>query len=283
MPKVSTNRLAALPVCLALCLMCHGCARPEPATGNASEATTEVKITQGGRALSITPTARLDDKPEPTQAVRLAPATPAEVAEAVRRVYGRFLTVRDSQPSAFVTGEFNGDTSEDLAVLVKMAPEDDAYLAINDEYANWTIDDPIKSVLPNPESGLNALPTVNERPLVRRNDDLIAVIHGLGPQGWRNPEARQSYLLKGVAGQALKAEPAQALVNSAKDVRTLLLKGHDVIAETVMGQPGILFWAGGAYVWIPESQGKRGAALIAVQPRPGRPARFSTAQNQLYP
>jgi hypothetical protein len=70
----------------------------------------------------------------------------AEVDEAVKRVCVNAVTIDTSQSTPFIVGDFNGDGSEDLAVIVRPAPG--ALPRLNSEYANWISEDPRKVVLP---------------------------------------------------------------------------------------------------------------------------------------
>src|SRR5215210_6678383 len=79
-------------------------------------------------------TARNDQSPacvpesSPTSAVTSAPtqasprpelseASPADLRECVRRVYRDAVNVEGSRPDGYVTGDFNGDGSQDIAVV----------------------------------------------------------------------------------------------------------------------------------------------------------------------
>jgi len=62
----------------------------------------------------------------------------------------------------FVVGDFNGDGSEDLAVVVK--PNETKLAEVNSEMANWILEDPKKIVLP---SSSLAVPISNKPAPVR--------------------------------------------------------------------------------------------------------------------
>jgi len=141
-----------------------------------------------------------------------------------------------------VAGDFNGDGSEDLAVVARSRAG--KLTRINHELANWTLQD---SLAPPPDASGAPPPRVT----VRQKDVLLAVIHGHGATGWRNPEARQSYLVRN--------SPARPRV--IQDVRGLAQAGSprlrgDVIVDAMPGRPGFLYWSGSRYVWAP----LRGAA-----------------------
>src|SRR5262249_50762031 len=79
---------------------------------------------------------------------------------------------------------------------------------------------------------------------------LLAVIHGDGPQGWRNPEALNTYLLKNAVGNNLTPESKKAAQAAAGGkVRPVRLRG-DVIQQRLAGQSGYIFWTGADYAWL---------------------------------
>jgi hypothetical protein len=83
-----------------------------------------------------------------------------------------------------------------------------------------------------------------------RNDQLLAIIHGVGPQGWRNAEARQSFLLRNAAG-------INATLQTAAKLREMPLNSNlplrgDAISETVNGHRGLIFWTGAKYALAPQ-------------------------------
>jgi hypothetical protein len=88
--------------------------------------------------------------------------------------------------------DFNGDGSEDVAVVA--SPRSALLSTVNAPLANWTIQDPLGP----PGVGAGAKPA---RPTLRLGDTLLAVVHGAGAGGWRDPEARQAYLLCSGAGR----------------------------------------------------------------------------------
>jgi hypothetical protein len=163
------------------------------------------------------------------------------VAGAIARIFNKAATVEDGAPTFFV-GDFNGDGSEDLAVLTK--PNDAALPEINDELANWTLEDPREVAAAEKKTGELVHPKAVK---AQRNDRLLAIIHGIGPQGWRNPEARQAFLLRNAAGANVTVEDAAKLrlspIKSNSQVR------GDAIHETVNGHRGLIYWTGAKYAW----------------------------------
>lgn len=86
------------------------------------------------------------------------PTTPklSEVQEAVKRVCQDTVTIDTSRSEPFIIGDFNGDGSQDLAVIVK--PAKGALAKLNSEYANWIVEDPRRVVLPDPNKAVQQLP-----------------------------------------------------------------------------------------------------------------------------
>jgi hypothetical protein len=178
-----------------------------------------------------------------TVPAKLPPPKPTEINDAVVRIFKKTATSDiNSQPS-FVVGDFNGDGSEDLAVVVK--PDEASLSEINSEVANWTLEDPGNVPIP----GLNARQAVAGKGVhAEKGNTLLAIIHGVGPHGWRNSEARQSYLLKNGAGSEMVVQTA-ARLRSAKDKGKLPPLLGDAIQETIEGKSGLLFWTGAKYAW----------------------------------
>ncbi|HEX6650422.1 MAG TPA: hypothetical protein VF075_12815 [Pyrinomonadaceae bacterium] len=160
--------------------------------------------------------------------------TEAELRDAITRNYKDAVTIDNSQSVPFLTGDFNGDNSEDIAIIVK--PGKGKLSELNSEYANWILEDPHQPPLqerrPRPIS-------------IRGNDVLLAVIHGYEGDGWRNALATQTYLLKNAVGEEFQTQTAQH-VSGAK------VRG-DVIREKLDGANGIILWTGAKYVWHPVS------------------------------
>lgn len=150
----------------------------------------------------------------------------------------------------FVVGDFNGDGSQDIAVVVKpgkgMLPE------LNSEYANWIREDPVEvgklaAHAHEQQSIKKRKPTV-----VTARDNLLAVIHGYQAAGWRDPKATQTYLLKNAVGEKLSAQSSASLLSDTANRQQLPRLRGDVIRETLNGIPGLLYWTGARYAWHPQ-------------------------------
>src|SRR5215213_2306284 len=160
------------------------------------------------------------------------PPTEAELRAAVKRNYEDVVTVDDSRPTPFIIGDFNGDSSEDIAVVVKPRKLSD----LNSEYVNWILEDPHHLQQASMSVG--------------KNDLLLAVIHGHKGEGWRHESARQTYLLKNAVGTDVETMSIKQLRSSGESRRLPPLRG-DVIREKLKGSGGIIYWTGAKYAWHP--------------------------------
>jgi hypothetical protein len=169
-----------------------------------------------------------------------------EVANAIARVFGKSATIDQSRPPVFLVGDFNGDGSQDLAVVTRA--NDDALPEINNALANWTLEDPHEVPLPGAKPAEPPRPPKTVK--AERNDQLLAIIHGEGPKGWRNTEARQAFLLRHAAGVNATLQMAAKLRESLAN-SNLAARG-DAISETLNGHRGVIFWTGAKYAWAPQ-------------------------------
>jgi hypothetical protein len=177
--------------------------------------------------------------PTPTPATNNPPANPEEVNDAVVRVFNGAAKIDSDRTPLFLIGDFNGDDSQDIAIVVK--PSADSLAEINSELSNWTLEDAkAPEQTPKPK-------TVK----AEQTDTLVAIIHGVGAKGWRSQEARQTFLLRNAVG----ANPAvESAVEHAKDLspssRTATPTGQ-VIRQSVNGHLGLIYWTGARYAWRP--------------------------------
>ncbi|HYY41803.1 MAG TPA: hypothetical protein VE775_03660, partial [Pyrinomonadaceae bacterium] len=144
-----------------------------------------------------------------------------------------------------LVGDFNGDGSEDIAIILK--PAADKLADINSEFANWILEDPHQAALPDPTKTTQKLPAPAAPVKVQANDTLLTVIHGFKEKGWRNPDARQTYLLKNAVGRDLRVETRAEALATRKPL-PLQLRG-DIINEEMAQQSGFLYWTGAKYAW----------------------------------
>ena len=185
-------------------------------------------------------------QPEPEKAATSTPLQLSDVQSVIMRVYEGSVTVN---PNHFLVGDFDGDGVQDLVAVV--SPITAMLPKLNSELARWKLEDPRKITSPD----LKGLPRNPPPPTpvhAEAGEQLLVVIHGSGPGGWRNPEAMNTYLLKNAVGSSISPQPLkQALVavrnNHSKD-NLFSLRG-DVIKQTLGREKGFLFWTGADYAW----------------------------------
>ena len=170
---------------------------------------------------------------------------PDEVRDAMSRVFHKAIALDDQHVPAFVVGDFNGDGSQDLAVVSRAG--DNSLPEINNELANWTLEDPRAVPIPGTKPAEETSPPKAVR--AEKSDSFLAIIHGVGAQGWRNREARQSYLLKNGTGSNMTIQTLKNLRGSGGNERLPPLRG-DAISQVLGGKSGILFWTGAKYAWF---------------------------------
>lgn len=232
-----TFALACLLFVAGACLLSPGCAGPPPR-----------------QAVKEAPPPPPESNPTPDAATAssapvLPPPATAEVGGAVERVFKGAVTVETGREPYFVVGNFNDDPSQDIAVVVRPAPG--RLPEINDALANWILVAPAQLPAPaakdSPPSGAHA-EAARRRVVVDEGDVLLAVIHGFGPDGWRDAQATQTYVLKNAAGGKMKTQEQGQLLRAAGGEQLPRLRG-DVIAQTVGGQSGFLYYDGAKYAW----------------------------------
>lgn len=204
------NRRLLIVFFLATLIACHHATENQPPVSQAPNR-------------PIATEARPESRPQPTD---------AELRAVVKKNYEDVVTVDDSRPTPFMIGDFNGDSSEDIVVVVKPRKLSD----LNSEYVNWILEDPHDLQ----QASVN----------VRKNDLLLAVIHGHKGEGWRHELARQTYLLKNAVGSHLETMSIKQLQSSGESRRLPALRG-DVIRAKLKGSGGIIYWTGGKYAWHP--------------------------------
>ena len=65
----------------------------------------------------------------------------AEVEDAVERVFKDMVVVDKKQKPSFISGDFNGDSSRDLAVIIK--PAEGRTVEMNTDLQPWILRDPL--------------------------------------------------------------------------------------------------------------------------------------------
>jgi hypothetical protein len=177
----------------------------------------------------------------------IAAPTAQETEAAVARLFKGDVAVVGGRQSMVLVGDFNGDSSTDLAVAVK--PNPGKLNEVNATLANWTVQDPHRSYVAPKDKSVVVLPPTEKAEKVKPGETLLVVIHGCGAEGWRDPLATQTYLLRNSVGTGARvAKPSQAL---AKDFGPFP-SPRDVISESYAGKHGVIYWTGAAYAWHAE-------------------------------
>ena len=184
-------------------------------------------------------------EPQPT-AAKTDPLPAPQLTEAeaaVKRIFQDAAIIHPDYKDSFLAGDFNGDLSQDLAVVLKPVPEK---LKDLNESPRWLLRDPRARY--NPIAPLQ----------IQKNELLLAVIHGYGEKAWRDPEATQTFLLKNVVGSDLRVLDGKEFVkaNSGKNMpRT----NGDLISEKLKGSEGYLYYNAANYSWY-DPRSSKGAS-----------------------
>jgi len=195
--------------------------------------------------------------PESTPVPLIAAAAPkqVEVQQAIKRIFKDAAVIDANYNPSFLAGDFNGDGSEDIAVVVKPVKLDE----MNQELPPWLVRQPRTNRV-----GRVRIP-------IEKDETLLAVIHGFGANHWRDPEATQTFVLKGVVGNDLKVHSPNDFV-TANSGRQLPRPQGDLIGETVAGTRGYLYFAQATYSWYdPKTfDDSQSAPGVFHKPRPMR-------------
>jgi hypothetical protein len=146
--------------------------------------------------------------------------------------------------ASFMAGDYNGDLSQDIAVIVTPAPS--LLSELNQEYPSFILRDPLTEA--SPASVVRAKTEPPQRMSIAADDVLLAIIHGFGPNGWRDPEATQTYLLKNVVGQNMSTESLKSLKDRLNGKPAPKIAG-DVISERIGAAEGFIYYSGAYYRW----------------------------------
>jgi hypothetical protein len=167
------------------------------------------------------------------------PAKPAEIEAVAKRIFGDAAVVAPT--AQFITGDFNGDGYEDLAFSLSASKEIVQENATG--LANWIAEDPAHIQLPALGKSVQPLPPAPPPVHLHAGEALTAVIHGLGPRGWRDPQARQAFLLVGNLPESPAAFPISRFPQLANDPRFTHLRRRVICGA----EQGCLFWTGAWY------------------------------------
>ena len=189
----------------------------------------------------------------PAEFPKLAPTKLEEVQEAVNRVFKTAVVIDRDRNPGFLVGDFNGDQSQDLAVILK--PADGKLSELNQEFPNWIAREPVKDILLSKSKVLTVAARNSSNPAAGQTirfeakDLLLAIIHGNGPKGWRDPEATQTHLLRDVIGNDMTVMPFKVAAKTYGGIRPFPTIYGDLIQQKLIGQQGFLHFTGGVYGW----------------------------------
>jgi hypothetical protein len=236
-------KLISIIICLAAaaCVFAAGCHKPAQ-TGAGGEPTPSPEAPKTAAAGTGTP--------DTTATRSVTPPTLVEAGAALERVYKRALVIDEAYQGSPVVGDFNGDGSEDIAIVVR--PAGGMLAEINSEFANWIVEDPRRYA---PTAPRNSGPSSAPAPgpvKVEQGDALLAIIHGYGPEGWRAAGATQSYLLRNAAGERMRAVPLRSFPPALQVKKDGANSRADIISERLAGVAGFIYWASGKYAWHEE-------------------------------
>jgi hypothetical protein len=176
-------------------------------------------------------------------------ASSVDVRIAIARVFGNAIFLSDVTNPTFVSSDLNGDGAEDLAVAVTTNP--DERVAANGELANWTVNDVQNVELPNAGKAIYRFHQKHHRVILRKNQTLLAVVHGVGELGWRSPEASQAFLLVNTPTEKLSHSDMLKLNREGVSLpRTTIYPTQALIAES-SSQTLAVYWSGAQYAGVP--------------------------------
>jgi len=231
-----TSELTCLLFIAAACIISFGCSKPAPQ-----------QVYEKPIPFVPTPTPKTAAA---NSASNLPPPEAAEVKQAIERVFKDAVTIETDRNPYFIAGDFNGDASQDLAVVVR--PTTGKLLQINDELAPWILVDPVRIAKPLPKGAsypdLHAESMRRRRTVVSEGDTLLAIIHGFESKGWRDKQATQTYLLKEAAGAKMETRERKQIVWAGNLERLPRIWG-DVIAQSIGDRHGFLYYNGAKYGW----------------------------------
>jgi hypothetical protein len=166
-----------------------------------------------------------------TPSVAIAPKLP-EVQNKIKAVFKDAAVLNPKFDPNYFSGDFNGDASEDLVVILKPVNLEE----MNKQFAPWLVRDPRSDT------------STKVRPPIEKDEALLAVIHGYGNNDWRDPDATQTFLLKNAVGNNIRVQTGKEFVE-ANSGRKLPRPQGDLIGETIDGTQGYLYYATSNYSW----------------------------------
>lgn len=173
---------------------------------------------------------------QPQQMAKLPPPQMSEVQEAIKRVFKETVHIDTDHKPAFIVGDFNGDRSQDIAVILK--PASDKLSELNEEFPNWILRD------------LAGTPNQPGSPRLRvaATDKLLAIVHGYDVKGWRDPQATQTHLLKNAARSDMELYSAKEFKAAYQGSKLPQIRG-DLVGEEIGGKLKCIYYSGATYSW----------------------------------
>jgi hypothetical protein len=230
---LNRNNVALYLIIISIAISC-GCAKPS-----------NQPLSEGPPAPA--PETEQPQSTQPQQAPILKPPSLDESRAKLAFVYEEAVTMDEKHRPTFVAGDFNGDGSEDIAIVVN--PVKEKLADINSEYANWILGDAKAVGTGNPGNGMRQASLMTRQVVTESDATLLAIIHGHGTEGWRNFEARQTYLLKHAVGERMKTNRKDKLLKSNKSDKPMPQIRGDVISQILEGQEGFIYYTGAKYGW----------------------------------
>lgn len=229
---MNCSHLSRGSVLLWACLLLAGCAKPEQPTPPAEQPPPK-------------PVESAPEEPKPSDPRDDSAPQPGEAQAKAEQIFKGAVRLDTVRRTYSFVGDFNGDLSQDLALIVK--PVRDKLGDLNHEFAPWIRNDALTGVLPESVVRTESLPT--PRPVQVADDNvLLAMIHGYGTAGWRNKDAQQTYLVKNAIGGDMRAGRRDEVQPANKSQKLPRLRG-DVIYGTLAGEAGFLYYNGAYYTW----------------------------------
>jgi hypothetical protein len=189
-------------------------------------------------------------QPSPTPVKSEAVPAPqlTEAEAAVKRIFQDAAVIHPDYKTSFLSGDFNGDLSQDLAVVLKAVPDK---LTEMNESPRW--------LLRAPRAPYNPIAPLR----IERDELLLAVIHGYGPKAWRDPEATQTFVLKNIVGTDLRVLDGKEFVKTNSGKKLPRTNG-DLIGEKLRGAEGYLYYNAAGYSWYDPNTFKGGDTTAGV-------------------
>jgi hypothetical protein len=181
-----------------------------------------------------------------------APAIPADLQEIVRKQFGPSFKValqrvntahylhqpeNVQQWSPLLVGDLDGDGVEDAVIVARVKNVFSGQIPFG-----YAVIDPYFAAFgygnPHATAGL-----ADERP---DSDYVVLVIHGAGPEGWRNPKPKSKFVMINLPFNTINVAPmkiAKKKKEPAKQLSVIILE------EDGTSQSSLVVWDGKTYRW----------------------------------